>query len=109
MSQNLVLDYAVLLMPCQEVFWEGALIRVQNTKPLSRSALNQLFKVTYQLKFSYSYVSHKRLLSLKYTAVENQCLIFLFSHIKEILKKDGKEGEAEFAQLGARFGAGIIK
>ena len=106
MSQNLVLDYAVLLMPCQEVCWERALIRVQNTKPLSRSALNQLFKVTYQLKFSYSYISHKRLC---YTAVENQCLIFLFFRIKEILKKDGKEGQAELAQLGARFGAGIIK
>ena len=50
MFQNFVLDYAVLLMTCQEVFWETALTRVQNTKPLSRSAFNQLFKVTYQLK-----------------------------------------------------------
>ena len=100
MSQNFVLDYAVLLMPCQEVFWETALTRVQSTAPLSRSAFNQLFKVTYKLKVFL--IGHN-------TAVENQCLIFLIFRIKEILKKDGKEGEAEFAQLGARFGAGIIK
>ena len=33
----------------------------------------------------------------------------LFFRIKEILKKDGKEGQAVLAQLGARFGAGRIK
>ena len=71
MFQNFVLDYAVLLMPCQEVFWETALTRVQSTAPLSRSAFNQLFKVTYKLKVFL--IGHN-------TAVENQCLIFFLSH-----------------------------
>ena len=46
---------------------------------------------------------------MRYISTKNQCLIFIFSRIKEILKQDGKEGQAELAKLGARFGAGMIK